>query len=122
LFSKYFDQQYELIDRLRPEVIGHFDLCRLYYPEKDFRDYPEVWEKVKRNIGLGVEYGALFELNASAFRKGWKTGYPGVEVFDVSFQLSLSLCLAHAQLMTDFPPLFSKTGNPRSRRKIHTIR
>ncbi|GAA5823225.1 hypothetical protein JCM5353_005125 [Sporobolomyces roseus] len=82
LFSKYFDRQYELMDRLRPEVIGHFDLCRLYYPEMDFREFPEVWEKVKRNIGLGVEYGALFELNASAFRKGWKTGYPGVDVFD----------------------------------------
>jgi len=85
LFSKYFDRQYDLMDRLRPEVIGHFDLCRLYYPEMDFREFPEVWEKVKRNVGLGVEYGALFELNASAFRKGWKTGYPGVEVFDVSF-------------------------------------
>lgn len=114
LFSKYFDRQYELMDRLRPEVIGHFDLCRLYYPEMDFREFPEVWEKVKRNVGLGVEYGALFELNASAFRKGWKTGYPGVEVFDVSV-----------------PPLFVSgisliwksldSGNPFSRRKIHPI-
>ncbi|GAA5899455.1 histidinol-phosphatase [Sporobolomyces salmoneus] len=82
LFCKYFDNQFELIYRLRPEVIGHFDLCRLYYPEKDFREFPEVWKKVERNIELAVSYGALFELNASAFRKGWETGYPGVEVFD----------------------------------------
>ncbi|GAA5850716.1 hypothetical protein JCM3766R1_000184 [Sporobolomyces carnicolor] len=82
LFAKYFDNQFELIDRLRPEVIGHFDLCRLYYPDTNFKEYPEVWAKIERNIELAVSYGALFELNASAFRKGWKTGYPGAEVFD----------------------------------------
>lgn len=84
LFSTYFDDQYTLLDRLRPEVVGHFDLCRLYYPSIDFRSFPEVWEKIQRNVKLAVEFGALFELNASAFRKGWNTGYPGVEVFDVS--------------------------------------
>ncbi|GAA6023704.1 hypothetical protein JCM11491_005279 [Sporobolomyces phaffii] len=82
LFAQYFDRQYELIDRLRPEVVGHFDLCRLYYPETDFRQFPDVWQKIRRNIDLAVSYGALFELNASAFRKGWTTGYPGAEVFD----------------------------------------
>lgn len=87
LFAKYFDNQFELIDRLRPEVIGHFDLCRLYYPDTNFKEYPEVWAKIERNIELAVSYGALFELNASAFRKGWKTGYPGAEVFDVSTTL-----------------------------------
>ncbi|CEQ38668.1 SPOSA6832_00122 [Sporobolomyces salmonicolor] len=82
LFSTYFDNQLALIQRLEPEVIGHFDLCRLYYPEIDFRTFPDVWAKIERNIDAAVSYGALFELNASAFRKGWKTGYPGVEVFD----------------------------------------
>lgn len=83
LFCSYFDSQYALMRRLKPEVIGHFDLCRLYYPKLDFRSFPEVWEKVERNIKYAVSIGALFELNASAFRKGWNTGYPGVEVFDV---------------------------------------
>jgi histidinol-phosphatase (PHP family) len=96
LFSKYFDNQHELIDRLRPEVVGHFDLCRLYYPELNFKQYPEVWEKIQRNIELAVSYGALFELNASAFRKGWKTGYPGVEIFDVSYFTSSSRLFANA--------------------------
>ncbi|GAA5957453.1 hypothetical protein JCM3765_001146 [Sporobolomyces pararoseus] len=83
VFEKYFDNQYELIKRLKPEVIGHFDLVRLYYPELNFKqEFPKVWEKIERNIEIAIEYGALFELNASAFRKGWKTGYPGIDVFD----------------------------------------
>ncbi|GAA6058521.1 hypothetical protein JCM10212_006960 [Sporobolomyces blumeae] len=82
LFSTYFDNQLELVNRLKPEVIGHIDLCRLYYPDIDFRRFPSIWAKILRNIDAAVAYGALFELNASAFRKGWKTGYPGAEVFD----------------------------------------
>lgn len=85
LFCAYFDHQHTLLNRLKPEVVGHFDLCRLYYPATDFRAFPEVWKRIERNIRYAVSYGALFELNASAFRKGWSTGYPGVEVFDVSW-------------------------------------
>lgn len=83
LFCAYFDAQYTVLDRLRPAVVGHFDLCRLYYPERDFRSFPAVWAKIERNIRLGVSYGALFEVNASAFRKGWSSAYPAPDVFEV---------------------------------------
>ncbi|KAK4705183.1 histidinol-phosphatase (PHP family), partial [Phenoliferia sp. Uapishka_3] len=82
LFCAYFDAQYTLLQRLKPAVIGHFDLCRLYYPERDFMSFPEVWSKIERNISFGVGYGALFEINASAFRKGWDSAYPGPDVFE----------------------------------------
>ncbi|SCZ88390.1 BZ3500_MvSof-1268-A1-R1_Chr2-1g04379 [Microbotryum saponariae] len=84
LFSSYFDAQYDLLVRFKPEVIGHFDLCRLYDPDQQFRKYPQVWAKIERNVKQAIGYGALFEINASAFRKGWKTPYPGRDVFEVS--------------------------------------
>lgn len=83
LFAAYFDAQYTLLQRLRPAVIGHFDLCRLYYPDRDFKAFPDVWSRIERNIRFGAEYGALFEINASAFRKGWSSAYPGPDVFEV---------------------------------------
>ncbi|SCV72066.1 BQ2448_4760 [Microbotryum intermedium] len=83
LFASYFDAQYDLIKRVRPQVVGHFDLCRLYYPEQDFRRYPEVWRKIERNVKQAIGYGALFEVNASAFRKGWKTAHPAQDVFEL---------------------------------------
>jgi len=82
LFDAYFDSQLTLLEHLRPEVVGHFDLVRLYHPALDFRAYPAAWAKAERNIRFAVGYGALFEVNASAFRKGWATAYPGNEVFD----------------------------------------
>ncbi|GAA5845408.1 hypothetical protein JCM9279_003021 [Rhodotorula babjevae] len=84
LFSTYFDNQHALLKRLEPEVVGHFDLCRLYYPDTDFRALGgDLWARIERNVDLAVSYGALFEVNASAFRKGWSTAYPGTEVFDL---------------------------------------
>merc|ERR1711939_430344 len=83
LFEAYFDAQHALMSRLEPAVIGHFDLCRLYYPDLDLRQSGVVWAKIERNVRLGVSYGALFEVNAAAFRKGWRTAYPGAEVLEL---------------------------------------
>lgn len=84
--SHYLDQQYTLLTRFQPEIIGHFDLFRLYYPSYTLSQSstPELWEKMTRNINYAVGYGALFEINAAAFRKGWSQAYPGKEIAEVS--------------------------------------
>ncbi|CDW93965.1 hypothetical protein, partial [Sporisorium scitamineum] len=76
LIDQYLDDQLEVITRLKPEVIGHFDLFRLFTPQLELQ-VPRIWAKVQRNVRFAVEYGALFECNAAAFRKGWNTSYPG---------------------------------------------
>jgi histidinol-phosphatase (PHP family) len=81
--EKYFDAQYDVLRHLHPEVIGHIDLCRLYMPSLDIRGYPRAWEKLRRNISYAVDYGALFEANAAALRKGWDGSYPGHGVLEV---------------------------------------
>ena len=83
-FCAYLDAQYDLLTSLRPEVIGHFDLCRLYTPNADLHNRAETWQRVKRNVEFAIDYGALFEVNASAFRKGWTSAYPGPDVLEVS--------------------------------------
>lgn len=78
--STYFDAHYRLLERFRPEIIGHFDLCRLYNPELRFSEFPNAWSKLKRNVLFAIGYGALFEVNAAALRKGWRTSFPGEDV------------------------------------------
>ena len=89
LLCVYFDAQYALMQQFKPEIIGHFDLCRLYYPTLRFAEYPAVYEKVKRNISFAIQYGALFELNAAAFRKKWETAYPAEDVVEVSLFITI---------------------------------
>jgi histidinol-phosphatase (PHP family) len=80
----YFDAQFELLQRFQPEVVGHIDLFRLYTPILRLRNFPHAWEKLERNIKYAINYGALFEASAAAFRKGWNTAYPGEDVAEVS--------------------------------------
>jgi histidinol-phosphatase (PHP family) len=106
LCLSYFEAQYQMIDQLRPEVIGHFDLCRLFIPElvllpssgedagsvcaeatiETWSLREKVAKVVERNIRLAVSYGALFEINSASLRKSWDTPYPARDVLDVSEQ------------------------------------
>ena len=80
----YFDAQFELLNNFHPELIGHIDLCRLYTPDLRLRAFPRAWAKLERNVKFAIAYGALFEANAAAFRKGWHTAYPGDDVAEVT--------------------------------------
>ncbi|PWY98358.1 histidinol phosphate phosphatase H [Testicularia cyperi] len=93
LIDRYLDDQYEVLQRLRPEVVGHFDLFRLFRPETAL-DSPAIWAKVERNVQFAVQYGALFECNAAAFRKGWNCSYPAREILDLIVSLNGRLCLS----------------------------
>ena len=80
----YFEGQYEIMRRFHPEIVGHVDLCRLYNPQLKFVDYPRAHELLKRNVSYATGYGALFEVNAAAFRKGWESAYPNEDVLEVN--------------------------------------
>jgi histidinol-phosphatase (PHP family) len=99
LMIAYLDAQHALIQRFKPEVIGHFDLCRLF--EKDTpmtlagkdkisTELHPLLEKVdvavQRNVKAATSYGSLFEINTASVRKGWPTPYPGEDVLDVSLK------------------------------------
>lgn len=97
LYRDYFDLQYKVLVSSTPEVVGHFDLIRLFEPTEldpttgklssDLvleKDWPEVWSAITRNIDFVVGYGGLFELNSAAIRKGWSSPYPRA---DIAFEI-----------------------------------
>lgn len=86
LFEDYFDSQYEMLKALKPPMVGHFDLIRLYSdePNRSFKTWPAVWQKIERNLQFIAEYGGVLELNTSALRKGMAEAYPKSEICEVS--------------------------------------
>lgn len=108
LYRDYFELQKKVINEIQPNVIGHFDLIRLFQPldeidpttkkhitEIDLKeDWPEVWELVIENIEKVNSYGGLFELNSSAIRKGWKTPYPQKDFALTIKELGGKFCLS----------------------------
>ncbi len=85
LFEDYFDAHFAMLQAMKPPVVGHFDLIRLfsYTPNGSFRAYTSVWEKIVRNLKFVAEYGGVLELNSSSLRKGMTEAYPQVEICKV---------------------------------------
>lgn len=80
LFIRYFEHMYEMITTLKPDIIGHFDLIRLFRPE--FTLTPTILEHIDKAVRAGVEAGCIFEVNSSALRKKLPFPYPMKDVLE----------------------------------------
>ncbi|KAH6611966.1 Polymerase/histidinol phosphatase-like protein [Boeremia exigua] len=82
LFEDYFDEQYDMLQALRPPIVGHFDLIRLLSDNRDtaFEGMDGVWNKMKRNLEYIAGYGGLLEFNSAGLRKGLLEPYPCLPV------------------------------------------
>lgn len=107
LYLDYFLLQQHMLFKLNPEVVGHFDLIRLF--ELDdvdpttnkkvseinlAKDWPEVWRCIVMNVQHVVSYGGLFELNSAALRKGWASPYPRADIARLIHHLGGKFCLS----------------------------
>ena len=88
LFADYFDAQYAMLQAVKPPVVGHFDLIRLFSddPDLDVAQDRLVSSKMQRNLGFIASYGGLLELNFSALRKGMRDPYPQAATCKVSIK------------------------------------
>jgi histidinol-phosphatase (PHP family) len=77
LYCDYFDLQFEILEKLEPEVVGHMDLIRLNDPGYSERlARPEVWARIERNLDVIAEQGAILDVNVRALAKGQPEPYP----------------------------------------------
>lgn len=85
LFENYFDEQYDMLQALKPPVVGHFDLIRLLsdHQNTEFEGMKGVWERMERNLEFIASYGGLLELNSAGLRKGLAEPYPCLAVTQV---------------------------------------
>ncbi|KAI4169867.1 MAG: hypothetical protein LQ343_005417 [Gyalolechia ehrenbergii] len=82
LFEDYFDLQHDMLEALKPPIVGHFDLIRLKSddPDLSFVEMQGVWRKIRRNLAFIASYGGTLELNSAALRKGLEEPYPNAEI------------------------------------------
>ena len=87
IFGAYFDAQLEMLEAMKPPVVGHYDLIRLFSDDANLNwreSGNDVWQKILRNLRFVASYGGLMELNSAALRKGMTEPYPKVEICQVS--------------------------------------
>jgi histidinol-phosphatase (PHP family) len=90
MYIEYFDAQFEMLEKLRPEVVGHFDLIRLHDPGyRQTLAAPEVWTRVLRNLERVREIGAVLDINARALLKGQSEPYVCEPVLDAAAAMGI---------------------------------
>ena len=92
MFQQYFEKQYEMLKAVKPSIIGHFDLIRLW--RSDFAISAAVWQKIVRNIEFINSYGGVIELNSRAYKKGLPSAYPLRDVLSVMIQRNCKFTLS----------------------------
>ncbi len=92
LYCAYFDRQYEMITKLRPEVIGHFDLVRIFDPDYRARLVkPFVWDRVVRNLEAIRDLGSILDFNLAALKKGQPEPYVSRPVLEQALQMEIAV-------------------------------
>jgi len=90
VYKAYFDLQYEMIKTLKPEVIGHMDLVRIFDPNyKSTLQKPEVWKKIERNLKLIKKYNLILDYNLRAFKKGALEPYISNPILQKAFKIGV---------------------------------
>ncbi len=76
MYERYFDLQYEMIKSLKPFVVGHFDLIRIYDEDYEKRLLlPRIVQKIKRNLMLIKTLNLVLDFNLRPLVRGEKEPY-----------------------------------------------
>ena len=90
LYIRYFDAQYELITILKPSVVGHFDLIRIFDADYAKRLLePEIEKRIDRNLHAVKKLGLVLDLNVRALQKGAREPYVSQSILCKAFDLNI---------------------------------
>lgn len=92
LYTVYFDRQYELLQRLKPEVVGHFDLIRIYDSRYfEHLNLPSVWRRICRNLEFIRSHGLILDFNLKALTKGATEPYVSASILKQALKMGIAM-------------------------------
>lgn len=92
LYCRYFDEQLEMLTKLNPAAVGHFDLIRIFdgdYSERIRK--PEVWQRVVRNLEYIRDRDLILDVNLRALFKGAPDPYPCKPILRQAAKMGLNV-------------------------------
>jgi len=92
LYCDYFDVQHDMIQRLTPQVVGHFDLVRMFDPEYQQRiEKPEIRQRIVRNLNLVRACDLILDFNVRALAKGMNEPYVSAAILRKAIALGIAV-------------------------------
>ena len=90
LYCEYFDQQFEMMELLNPEVVGHFDLIRMH--DENYRErleIPDIKNRIRRNLERAKDIGAILDFNLAALDKGASEPYVSRSILETALDIGV---------------------------------
>lgn len=96
LTVRYFALIAEMVEALRPDVVGHLDLMKRNvllagYTPADL-ETPRIRAAAQKTLEAVKEYGAVLDLNTAGWRKGLGEPYPGPTFVAQAHAMGIGFC------------------------------
>lgn len=92
LAVRYYETVAEMVESMKPEVVGHLDLVRRNAPPDAVLDSP----RIRRAAGEALEairrYGAILDVNTAGYRKGLGSPYPSPWLVKLAWDMGIGFC------------------------------
>lgn len=91
LYCAYFDAQFAMLNELKPAVVGHFDLVRIFDPDYlHTMQLRSVWSRVERNLTLIADEKLIIDYNLRGFDKTLEQ-YPSMPVLNRALSMEIAI-------------------------------
>ncbi|ETR72957.1 MAG: Histidinol-phosphatase [Candidatus Magnetoglobus multicellularis str. Araruama] len=92
LYERYFDIQFEMIQKISPKVIGHFDVIRLYDPlYRKHMAAPTIAKRIHRNLSLICSKQLILDFNLRALIKGADEPYITFSILEKAQKMGIAI-------------------------------
>ncbi len=89
MFVLYYRAVQQMLEALRPEVVGHLDLIRKYAPP-EFVPGAEARAEARACLEIVADYGGVLDVNARALKNGQEP-YPGRELLTDALRMGIEV-------------------------------
>ena len=76
LAVRYYEQVAEMVEAIRPEVVGHLDVIRKYASPRQAVETPRARDAAREALCVIRKYGCILDVNTAGLRKGLGSPYP----------------------------------------------
>jgi histidinol-phosphatase (PHP family) len=92
LYGDFFDRQYEMIKALKPAVVGHLDIIRIFDPDYRRRLVkPAIWGKIVRNLELIRQLNLILDFNLRPLSRGHNEPYLSAPILEKARELGIDI-------------------------------
>lgn len=92
LYGQYFDLQYTMLQQLKPAVVGHFDLIRIFDSEYEERlQKKEITEKIARNLDYIKDNDLILDYNLRSLLKGATEPYVSNNILQMALEREIAV-------------------------------